>query len=192
APPEEMHWAGFAYEACPELLQYRINPYQDAPEAMRGLRVVRRVNLVFLEGNWIGNLTRRGPDAHIHAKLAKRRHEAAVELSYALRFQCERSHAAVAGFDDQLVFDEIELDFHNAAVIRHCRSRQAPGGHVKRHIPPVVQQWTKFQANLADNLRPHVQGCESVLPAIKGQLREKLRIARAYGLRFWRHHPFSR
>src|SRR5271165_261754 len=192
APPEEMHRAYLADKARAKLFEHGIDPYQNAPEAMRCLRVVRRVNLVFLEGNWIEDLTRRGPDTHIHAKLAERRHEAAIKLSYALRFQRERALATVARFDDQLVFDEIELNFHGALAVRHCRSRQAPGVHVERHIPPVVHQGTQFQANLADHLRPHVQGCESVLPAIKGQRREKLRIARACGLRFWRHHAFSR
>src|SRR5271157_5945889 len=40
AAPEEMDRAGLADEECSELLQYRVHPRQDAPEAMCSLGMI--------------------------------------------------------------------------------------------------------------------------------------------------------
>src|SRR5271165_6139738 len=97
ASPEKVDWTGLAYETCPELLQDGINPNQDAPEPMYGLRVIRCVNQVLLEGDGICKLARPGPYLDIHAELSQCGHEALVKLSDALRLQGEGSLGTIAG-----------------------------------------------------------------------------------------------
>src|SRR5262245_27389133 len=44
-------------------------------------------------------------------------------------------------------------------------------------MPGMVRPWTKCQSNLADNLRPHMQGDRGVCPLCKRQRRPLVRCA---------------
>src|SRR6266851_6164473 len=83
-PTEKMHRAGLPLESGAELLEYLIDPYQNAPEFMRSFGIICRVNIIFLERGGIGNLTRRRPYAHTYAQFAQRRHKFFVKVGHAL------------------------------------------------------------------------------------------------------------
>ena len=94
----------------------------------------------------------------------QRRQQFLEKISYLLRAQPEGCTRAVAAFNPQLVIDEIEFDFEDSIFIRHRRRRQTTRGNVQRYVPPVIDKRSRLQPNLADNLRPHVQCRERVLP----------------------------
>ena len=67
------------------------------------------------------------------------------------------------------MIDKIKFDLEDAIVITHRRSCQAARRNIKRHVPPMIDEWRLLQVNLADDLRPHVQRGEGVLPLFKDQ-----------------------
>ena len=51
-------------------------------------------------------------------------------------------------------------------------------------MPGVVRPWTEHESNLADNLRPHVQGDGGVFPLCKWQRRPLVRCAVHFNCRY--------
>src|SRR5882762_3975505 len=196
ASPEKMYRTGFALKSCAELLECLIDPYENPPEFMRSFRVICRVNIVLLERRRIGYLARPRRYLHTYAQLAQGRHKFLVKIRNALRLHSYRDNAAITGFDEDLVLNEIKLHLDGAPLIRHRRGGHAACRDVEGHVPPVVHQRTQLQAHFADDLRPHMQGRESVFPRIEGQWGQSLVVACDATNRFRRHGysviaPFS-
>ena len=62
------------------------------------------------------------------------------------------------------MIDEIEVDFENAFFVRDWRCGEAAGSDVESGAPPMVCRGTLCQADLTDDLHPHVQGGAGVFP----------------------------
>src|ERR1700680_500326 len=93
ASPEKRYGAGLSLKAGAKLFKYLVNPDQHSPKFMSRFRVIRRVSVVFLKRNGIGNLTRHRPDPHIDAHLVQCRHKLLVKPRNTLRSksQCDRA-----------------------------------------------------------------------------------------------------
>ena len=64
------------------------------------------------------------------------------------------------------MFLKVELDIEDAWWVRHWSGTEAAGVDIKSNMPPMVQRRGKSQANLADDLRPHVEGSVCILPLL--------------------------
>ena len=82
---------------------------------------------------------------------------ARVEAGDRARLERDLPAIAVGRPDDELVVDEVELDLEARAPVVHERRREAAGEHVQRYLPPVVDHRLEREADLADDLGPHVQ-----------------------------------
>jgi hypothetical protein len=61
--------------------------------------------------------------------------------------------------------DEIEFDLDQPAVAdMHRRAAEAAGADVERHLPAVVEPGREREPQLADDLRPELQGRAAVAP----------------------------
>src|SRR5256885_2884434 len=69
------------------------------------------------------------------------------------------------------MIDEIKLYLERGKTVWDWWSREAARGHVERDVPGVVRPWTQRQANLAYDLRPHVQSDGSIFPLFERQRR---------------------
>ena len=127
------------------------------------------MDLVLFEANGIGKFDRHRVDVDVDPEVVERSHELPVELSHRLRLQFQFTDVAVAGFDHQLVVDEIEAHLEGTVAVGNGRGRQATGGDVERDAPPVIDRRALLQAHLADDLRPHVQSVVGGLPLGQGK-----------------------
>ena len=62
--------------------------------------------------------------------------------------------------------DEVELHVEDRSAVRDGARGQAARADVQRHLPPVVDQRHVRQADLTDDLRPHVQGLSGGRPVL--------------------------
>ena len=60
--------------------------------------------------------------------------------------------------------DEVKTDLERIKAMRDRRSRQAARSQVERDVPGMIDPWREREANLADDLRPHVKGFGGGLP----------------------------
>src|SRR5205085_9982371 len=93
----------------------------------------------------------------------------------------------IIALDEKLVRDEIEIKLECALAVRDRRCGQPARGHIERHVPPMIDERRLRKTNLADDLRPHVQGRISILPFGERQRRPSFMIHhtrsfRIYGL----------
>ena len=72
------------------------------------------------------------------------------------------------------MINEIETNLEDVKAVRNRRSSQAACGEVERNVPRVVNPRRLREANLADDLRPHVERLRRLLPLRKRQSRPKL------------------
>src|SRR6185436_1880094 len=84
--------------------------------------------------------------------------------------QYHRRAGAVARLDQQPLVEEVEIDLERPLTMSHGRGGEAAAGGVERDVPGVVGPWFLLEADLADNLRPPVQGVAGVFPFVVGQL----------------------
>src|SRR5215469_20226 len=108
ASPEEMHWAGFSYKSCSELVENRVYRKQDPPELLGGFRVVRGVQPILVKGNWIGNFDRHPPDFHLNLFETKHLHEVLVEIGHRARCEGESFLCPLACLKHKLMSYEVE------------------------------------------------------------------------------------
>src|ERR1700736_3200323 len=154
--PEKMYRTDLANKSGAEFLEYLIDPHQDTPELMHGFRIVRRMCAILLKRNRIGNLAGHCPYLHRHTEFGKSIHEFLIELRNALRLERDRGNTALAGFEPELVVDEVKSCFDCSTRIGHHRSRHSSCAHVEGYVPPMIHQRTQFEAHFSDSLRPHV------------------------------------
>jgi len=162
--PEEMHGAGFAKEAGAKFFEDGSCGGEDLPEAVGVLGVVGGVSVVEGEANGAGNFDGHVPDFYMDAEGMERVHEFIEESGDGARDEAEGAGFAEAGLNFQSMADEIEVDFEDAFVVGHGGGGEAACGDVEGGAPPVIHVGAEREANLADDLHPHVQGGVGVFP----------------------------
>lgn len=152
--PEKMHGADLADEARTEGAHHAGGLQQRLVETRDVFGIILRVRAIFIEGDAVFDLTRRGPDADVDIKAPQTLHESRIELGNRHRFERQALAAAVVGFDVEPVIDKIEHDVERAPTIGNCPLRHATRGDVKCHVPPMIDERRLRQDDLAGNLRP--------------------------------------
>jgi hypothetical protein len=113
AAPEEMHRARLAEKAAAEQLEHPVGLHQRAPEAVRGLGVVRLMRFVQGEADRVRHLVGPVVDPDRNADSVQEAHDPAVERRDALRLQRQRRRIPAAGAHQKAVRDEVELDLED-------------------------------------------------------------------------------
>src|SRR5205807_9714451 len=101
------------------------------------------------ERNAVGDLVRGGVDLHGDIELGKQRKEVLIEVGDRARLQSHRFHRPVAGLDQELVVDEVEIDLKYARVISDRGSGKPTRGEVERNVPGVIDPGRLDQPYLA-------------------------------------------
>jgi hypothetical protein len=73
----------------------------------------------------------------VDAQLGQGVHRLGVEVGNRLRRQGDTALVSVAGTDQQLVSQEVELKVERTFPVRDGRGGQAARADVQRHLPPV-------------------------------------------------------
>src|SRR5271168_2351005 len=71
--------------------------------------------------------------------------------------------------DRKHMVDEVEFHVEHPIPVWNCAGGQSAGTHVRRYLPPVIQQRYVNHPNLADDLAPHVQGVAGGRPFVDQQ-----------------------
>ena len=196
AAPEEMHRARLAEKSRAELLEHPIHVDEDAPELLRVTGIISRVLAVLVKRNWVGELDRHRPDPDFQPERFQPVHDLVVEIGNRARPERQAFRPPVAHLYVQAMIDEIEVDLKtDPALVRDRRSREAAASHVERHLPPMVHHRRLGEADLADDLRPKMQGGAGVLPRIVRQRWpgwDLSHVARALWFRLHRRGQFRR
>ena len=101
-----------------------------------------------------------GPDT----QLGQRVQGLGVEVGYRFGLEVDVATRSGADPDAQLLVDEVEFHVERTILVGDRRGGQASWADVQRHLPPVVDQRCVRQADLADDLCPHVQGVPGRAP----------------------------
>src|ERR1700690_1047110 len=133
-----MNRAGLALELGAELLEYRVDGEQDAPEALDGHRIVGGVNAVLVEGNRIGDFDRRPPDFHFNTCRMNHVHDVSVKVGHRTRDEREGFERAIAGLKDELVAEKVEPELKRQIATGNAGGGESAGGDVERNVPPMV------------------------------------------------------
>ena len=105
-----MYGTALAEKPCAKLFENRVAREQNAPAAVRCVRIVVPELSVVRKRNRIRDLYRFGENSHINVEPTQHRHELFIEIGHSTRFECQRLLHAVAAVDEQFVIDEVELD----------------------------------------------------------------------------------
>ena len=156
--PEEVDGADFAAETGSELGDDSRGLEQNSPEELGEFRVVGLVEMVLIEGDGVSYLAGHGPDADGDAEGIERGHKLLVKERY--RHGLERDGAAtgVAGFNDEFVVKEIEIDLDQKAAVRHEAGGESADGGVEGDVPAVVEGRGELETDFADDLQPELEG----------------------------------
>src|ERR1700758_5370383 len=71
--------------------------------------------------------------------------------------------------DRKHMADEVEFHVEHRVPIWNCAGGQSARTDIQRHLPPVVYQRHVHHADLADDLRPHMQGVAGGRPFVNQQ-----------------------
>ena len=164
AAPEEMHGAGFAEEAGAEFFEDGSDGGEDLSEAVGVFGVVGGVSFVESEADGAGDFHGHVPHFCVDAEGMESGHEFLVEGGDGAWDEAEGTEFAEAGLDFERVVDEIEVDFEDAFVVGNGGGGEAAGGDVESGAPPMIEVGAEGEADLADDLRPHVEGGAGVFP----------------------------
>ena len=110
--PEEMHRTDLAQEPGSKVLEDAINLHEGALKSVYRVRIVRRVNRILFEWDWVGDFVWRTMYFRSNAKLVCQCEEATVEISDSQRLKRKGLCGAAGQACDQIVIDEIELELH--------------------------------------------------------------------------------
>src|SRR3974377_372329 len=138
ASPEKMYRAGFSDKPCPKLFEHSVAPREDSPESRHGLRIVRCVNVIFLEGNRIRKLLGQRIDRYVNTQLSELGHELVVKRRYRLRFELDLAVLSTAAFDQQSVGDKVEAYLEEGVLVGNRRGGQPVRSNVQRRSPPMI------------------------------------------------------
>src|SRR5262245_62657615 len=147
--PEKMNRACFAKESGSEARENLACRKQNAQEAIDVFGIVRRMHGVLLERNAVRDLARHRHDGDIYAELAQRDHQVFVEFGDTHGPEHQLTEMSLACPHPQHVVDEIEIDLKAAAAPRNWRCRQPTRGHIKRHMPGVIEPGCQGEPDLA-------------------------------------------
>src|SRR5262249_48184441 len=122
------------------------------------------MRVIVCEGDGVRHLIRDGVDDHLDAESMYDGHKFLVEICH--RAWCERHGLSdpLARADEEAVINEVEINREGPTAIRDRGRREATGGHIERHVPPVVHRWAADEPNLPHNLHPHMEGGIGILP----------------------------
>ena len=176
--PEEVHRARLAAVPAGELLEHRVRPVEDPPEALDRVSIVGGVLVVCRK--WRGRLQpeRQLADRDVDAEPKQDLVQLRVESRDGEPVdEGKRLHRAAVRADDEAVVDEVEVDLEGRAARRvQSASRQSADVDVERHVPPVISRRRRGHPHLADDLRPEVQRVLRRLPLFERQ-RWQVRVA---------------
>jgi hypothetical protein len=151
-PPKKMNGADLATEAGAELYEDARSLKQDTPEALRKFGVIGMMNLILIKTNSALNFDGHGPDADRHGEAIEGGHDLTIEIRDRHRPQRERSAGTIAGIDEELVAEEIEIYLEHPNAVSHGQRGEAADGGIESDIPRMVDRRHKGEANLANDL----------------------------------------
>ena len=127
------------------------------------------MDLIFITANGIANFARQGVDRDLDPQSMQAGHKLPVKSGDRPGDQWERFSGPIARENEEVVINEVEIDGKGAALIGNGRGRQPTRGDIQRDMPPVVHRRTQLHSDLANDLRPQMQGIASVPPCLKGE-----------------------
>ena len=122
-----------------------------------------------LEPDRVRDLDGLRPDADLDSESGEGLHDEAMEVGHRSRLERDPGRPTVGGAENELVVDEVEDDRQGAVPVSERRRREASRGHLERDVPVVIDERGQREADLAHDLRPHVERREGVLPGFEGQ-----------------------
>jgi len=122
------------------------------------------VDAVLREADRVRDLVRHLLDRDLDAEAAKDLHERSVEVGDGLRLERQRPLLAAAGSRGEAVAGEVELELEDLAADRNRRGAEPARRHVERNLPAVIRPRRQRQPDLADDLRPELQGRGRLAP----------------------------
>lgn len=164
ASPEKMHRAAFADKAAAKFLEDGVHGEKNAPEAARVGGIVARVRDVLVEPDGVGDFHGHGPNFYVDTDGSEDVHRLAVEPGDGAREEGDGLRLAPTGANVEAMREEIKFHFENAGAVGNRRSREAAGADVERNFPPMIDVRALVEADLADDLRPHVKSGAGVFP----------------------------
>jgi hypothetical protein len=162
-----MHRAALADKARAKFFEDTIRLHEHPPKPVGILRVVRVMSFILIEGDGIGNLVGLLIDVYLNIELPHFVLKLPVERCDRLGLQGKPGEAAVAGLKLYLMTDEVKVDLKRPVSLRNGAGGKTPGRNVQGHVPRMIDPWTLRQANLANDLRPHVQSRRRIAPGIE-------------------------
>src|SRR6185437_12004663 len=103
-------------------------------------------------------------DRHRDAETLQEVDRPVMEVGDALRFQRQPPLLAAAGAGDETMVDEVEVDLEDLAADRDRRGAEPARRDVERDLPAMVDPRRQLQPDLADDLRPELQGRGRLAP----------------------------
>src|SRR6266700_3523074 len=167
AAPEEVDGTALAQKRRAVALHDGFGLHQDAPEALGVDGVVGGVDLIFITANGMLHFARQGVDRDLDAQGVQASHKFPVKRGDGAGDQWQHFARSLARENEELVIDEVKIDFKGAAVIGNGGRGQPARGDREGDMPPVVEKGREFHSDLAHDLCPQMQGLTGVLPCLK-------------------------
>src|SRR5581483_7883811 len=130
-----MDRTAFAAKARAKFFEDAIRLRERTPEPIRIIAIVRAMLVVLIEWNGIGNFVWAQVDLHRQFKLGECLHRRVVKIRNAARLELDSLDRAVAFQDEQIVIDEIEIDFKRVAAMRNGRGAEAARSEIQGDMP---------------------------------------------------------
>ena len=194
-----MDGAALADETGTERLQHAVRLDEHAPEALGVLRVIGRMRAVLGERDGRIDLVGSRVDVDLQVELPEGLHHGVVERGDRACLEPDRATGALARLDEELVRDEVEVDLEGPCPVRDRRRGEPARRHVEGDVPRVIDPRGLGEAELAHDLRPHVERRIGLLPVGERKARPRLacshddlrRLPRALSSSAGRGKPFG-
>jgi hypothetical protein len=125
---------------------------------------------VVLEADWRWNFDRHRPDLYGQPHRLQGRHDLTIEIGDGSWHELHGANFPIAGADDQVVVDEIELERERSSAVRERACGEASSRDLKGDSPGVVERRGLSQRHLPYHLQPHVKGLVGVFPEVEPQV----------------------
>jgi hypothetical protein len=172
--PKKMDGADFAAEAGTEPCEDARRLQQNTPESLRKFRVIGVVNLILVKTNPVLDLDWHGPDTHRQVEAIECGDDPMIEIRDRHGPEWERPAGAIAGIDEELVADEIEIYLQHPYAVGHGQRGEAADGGIEGDVPRVVDIRHKGEANLSHDLEPKLERGAGIAPLSLGKWRPNL------------------